>query len=118
MHHTQENIIFHSIYSIFDEGLFSKYTNFHAKEHKLYDELLNKICLETELLVPNSSEKDRPASVPMSSIQNNPPTCSPSPSFSYKSTSSPFTPESKKPTVKIEETNYVNSDVEMQPSSS
>ena len=117
MHHTQENIIFHSIHSIFDEELFSKCTNFHAKEHKLYDELLNKTSLETELLVPNSSEKDGPAPVPMSPIQNNPPTCSSSPPLSYKSTSSLFTPESKKPTVKIEETNYVDSDVEMQPSS-
>ena len=68
--------------------------------------------------MPNSSEKDGPAPVPMYPIQNNPPTCSFSPSLSYKFTSSPFTPESKKPTVKIEETNYVNSDVEMQPSSS
>ena len=42
MYHTQENIIFHSIYSIFDEGLFSKCTNSHAKEHKLYNELLKK----------------------------------------------------------------------------
>jgi len=117
MHHTQENIIFNSIHSIFDEGLFSKYTNFHVKEHKLYDELLNKTSLETESLVPNSSEKDGPAPVPMSPIQNNTPTCSSSPSLFYKSTSSLSTPESKKPTVKIEEINYVDYDVEIQPSS-
>jgi len=40
MHHTQGNIIFHFIHAIFDERLFSKYTNSYAKECKLYDELL------------------------------------------------------------------------------
>ena len=92
MHHIQGNIIFCSTHAIFDKRLFPKCTNFHAKEHKLYDELLNKTSLETELLVPDSSGKDRSALVPIphipiSPIQNNLPTHSPLPSLSYKFTS-------------------------------
>jgi len=69
--------------------------------------------------VPNSSEKDGPAPVPIphipiSPIQNNFPTHSPSPFLSYKSISLPSTPEPKKPIVEIEETNDVDSDIEMQ----
>ena len=95
MWHTQENIIFHSTYAIFDERLSSKCTNAHAKEYKLYNKLSDKISLETELLASNSSEKDGSALVPIPHIlnppiQNNPPTCSPSPSLSYKSISLPI----------------------------
>jgi len=91
IHHTQGNIIFCSIHVIFDEELVSKYTKSHAKEHKLYNELLNKTSLETKLLVPNSSGKDGPAPVSIPSIQNNSSTCSSSHSLSYKSISSPPT---------------------------
>jgi len=74
------------------------------------------------LLVPNSSGKDRPVLVPIlhtpiSSIQDNSPTHSSLPSLSYKFISSSSTPESKKPTVEIEETNDVDSNIEMQPPS-
>ena len=93
--------------------------NSHAKEYKLYDELFDKISLEIELLASNSSGKDRPTPVPIlhkpiSPIQNNPPTHSPSSSPSYKSISPPLTPGSKKPIVEIEETNDVDSNVEIQ----
>ena len=37
---------------------FLKYTDSYAKKHKLYNKLLDKISLETELLAPDSSEKD------------------------------------------------------------
>jgi len=119
MHHTQGNIIFHSTHPIFDEALFSKYINSHAKEHKLYDKLLDKISPETELSVSNPSGKDGPALVPTSytpvpPIQNNPPTCSSLLSLSYKSTSLSPTPGFKKPTVEIEENDDINSDVEIQ----
>ena len=122
MCHTQGNIIFCSTHVIFNEGLFPKYTNSHVKEYKLYNELLDKTSLETESLVPNSSRKDGPASVSILHtliplIQNNPPTHFPSPSLSYKSILPPLTPGPKKPTVEIEETNVINSDVEMQPPS-
>ena len=53
----QENIIFYSIYTIFYKKLFSKYTDFHVKEHKLYNKLLDKISLEIESLVPDCSKK-------------------------------------------------------------
>ena len=100
--HTQGNTIFCSTHAIFDEGLFSKCTNSHVKEYKLYDKLLDKTSLETELSVPNSSGKDRPALVPIPhtsipSIQNNPPTHSPSLSLSYKSISPLPTSEPKNP---------------------
>ena len=92
MHHTQGNTIFCSTYAIFYEKLFPKCTNSHAKEHKLYDELLDKTSPETELLISNSSKKDESALVPIphtyiSPIQNNPSTHLPSLSLSYKSIS-------------------------------
>jgi len=73
--------------------------------------------------VSDSSRKDRPAPVPIPhisipSIQNNTSTYSLSPSPFYKSTSFPSTLESRKPIVEIEETNDIDSDVEMQLSSS
>ena len=106
MHHTQENIIFHFTYAIFDKELFPKYTDSHMKEYKLYDKLLNKLSPEIEPSVPDTSGKDGPAPVPISHIlipfiQKNPPTCSPSLSLSYKSLSPLLTPGSKKPTVRL-----------------
>ena len=98
---------------------FFQYINSHAKEHKLYDKLLDKISPETELSVSDPSGKDGPALVPTSytpvpPIQNNPPTCSSLLSLSYKSTSLSPTPGFKKPTVEIEENDDINSDVEIQ----
>jgi len=99
IYHTQENTIFCSTYAIFDEGLFifdeglfPKYTNSYAKEHKLYDELLDKTSLKTKSLAPKSSGKDGPAPVPIphtliSLIQNNSPTHSSLPFLFYKSIS-------------------------------
>jgi len=52
----QGNIIFCSTHPIFNKELFSKYTDSHTKESKLYDNLLNKISLEVELLVPSCYE--------------------------------------------------------------
>ena len=71
-----------------------------------------------KLLTPNFSGKDGPAPVPIlhtpiPSIQNNSLTCSPLSSLSYKSIFPPSTPRPKKPTVEIEETNNVNSDIEI-----
>ena len=43
MYYIQENIIFCSLYVIFDKKPFPKYTNSCTKEHKLYDKLLDKI---------------------------------------------------------------------------
>ena len=116
IYHTQENIILCSIHAIFDEKLFSQCTNFHVKEYKLYDKLLDKISLEIELSVPGSSEKDRLALVPIPYIpipliQNNSPTSSPF--FSYKFLSSLPTLMFEKPIVEIEEDNDVDSDVEI-----
>ena len=81
--------------------------------------LLDKISLETELSVPSSSGKDRPASVfilhiliPL--IQNNSSTHSPSLSLFYRSPFLSFTPGPKKLTVKVKEVDDVNSDVEIQ----
>jgi len=65
IHYIQENIILHSIHAIFYEEFFSKYTDSYVKEFKLYNKLLNKISLETELLVSGPSSKDRPTSVPI-----------------------------------------------------
>jgi len=78
---------------------------------------LDKISPETELSVPNSSGKDRPApvSIPHTSIppiQNNSSTCSSLPSLFYKSLPLLPTPGSKKLTVEIEE-EEVNSNVEI-----
>jgi len=56
IYHIQGNIILYSIHAIFDEKLFSQYTNSHAKEYKLYDKLLDKISLEIKLSVPGPSE--------------------------------------------------------------
>ena len=102
VYYIQENIIFHFIHAIFDEKLFPKYTNFHVKEYKLYNKLLDKISPETESSVSDSSEKGRPAPIPIPHtliplIQSNPPTHSSLSSLSYKSTSLSPTPESKKP---------------------
>ena len=46
--HKQGNIIFHSTHVIFNKKLFSKYTGYYVKKHKLYDELVNKISPEIE----------------------------------------------------------------------
>ena len=121
--HIQGNIIFYSTHAIFDEELFSKYTNSHMKEHKLYDKLLDKISPEIELLTPNSLRKDGSAlvSIPHTSIsfiQNNFPTHFSLLSLSYKFISLSPTLRSKKPIVEIEEDDNVNSDVEIQPLSS
>ena len=109
---TQGNIIFHFTHAIFDEGLFPKCTNFHAKECKLYNKLLDKTSLKTEELDTNSFEKDGPAPVSISHIPILS-THSPLSPLSYKSTFSPLTPEPKKPIVEIGEINDVNSDVEI-----
>ena len=90
--HIQGNIILYSIHAIFDEKLFSQYTNSHAKEYKLYNKLLDKISLEIELLVLSPSEKDGLALVPIPHIH---------------------IPPFKNPTVEIEEDNDVDSDVEI-----
>jgi len=117
--HTQGNIIFHSTHAIFNEELFLKCTDSHTKECQLYDKLLDKISPEIELSVPDPSGKARPAPVPtphtpIPPIQNNSPTCSSLPFLSYKSISPLSTPRFKKPTVKIEEDDDVDSNVEMQ----
>ena len=57
MCHIQGNIIFHSIYAIFDKKLFPKYTDSYLKECKLYNHKLDKISLEIELLVFGPSGK-------------------------------------------------------------
>ena len=57
MYYTQGNTIFCSIHTIFDEKLSSKCTNSHAKEHKLYEKLLDKTSPETESSVSDSSRK-------------------------------------------------------------
>ena len=116
IHHTQGNTIFHSTYTIFDEGLFPICTNSHTKECKLYDDLLDKTSSEIELLAPNSSGKYRPTPVHIPHIPI-PPTYSPSPSLTYKSISPPSTLWPKKPIFKIEEMNDIDSDVEIQPPS-
>ena len=110
--HIQGNIIFCSTHVIFDEEIFSKCTNSHAKEHKLYDKLLDKTSPETESLVPNSSGNDGPTLVPILHTLI-PPTHFSSPFLSSKSISPPSTPEPKKPIINIEETNNIDSDVKM-----
>ena len=84
IYHIQGNIIFHSIYTVFNKKLFSKCTNPHAKEYKLYDKLLNKISPETELSILGSSRKNEPAPVSIPSIQNNSSTHFSLPFLSYK----------------------------------
>ena len=117
--HIQGNIIFHSTHAIFDERLFPKHTDFHAKEYKLYNKLLDKISLEIELLVSDSFRKDRSTlvSIPhtsIPSIQNNPSACSFSLSLSYKFISLLSTLRFKNLIVEIEENDNVDSNVEMQ----
>ena len=116
--HTQENNIFYFTHTIFNEKLFSKYTNFHVKECKLYNELLDKISLEIELLVPGPSGKDEPILIPILHIsipfiQNNSPTCSPLLSSFYKFLSPLPTPKSKKLIIEIEKDDDVDSNVEI-----
>ena len=53
IYYKQGNIIFHSTHVIFDEGLFPKCIKFYAKEHKLYDKLLDKISPEIESSTSN-----------------------------------------------------------------
>jgi len=120
MHYIQGNIIFHFIYAIFDKKLFLKCTDFYIKEHKLYNNLLDKISSETELSMPSSSGEDglTPVLIPHISIppiQNNSPTHSSSPFLLYKSLSSILIPGSKKSMIEIEENDNINSDIEMQP---
>ena len=110
--YTQENIIFCSIYAIFNEEIFSKCTNSHAKECKLYNKLLDKINLEIESSVSDSSGKDglAPVSIPyisISPIQNNLSTCSSSPSLFYKFIFLSPTPRSKKLKVEIKKDDNV-----------
>jgi len=50
MYHSQENVILHSTHAIFNKKFFSKYTDFHVKEHKLYNKLLDKINPETDVM--------------------------------------------------------------------
>jgi len=115
IYHIQGNIIFHSIYTVFNKELFSKCTKPHAKEYKLYDKLLNKISPETELLIPGSSGKNGPAPVPIPSIQNNSSTYFSLSFLSYKFLFSLLILKSRKPIVEIKKDNNVDSNVEMQP---
>jgi len=122
MCYTQGNIIFHSTHAIFDEGNFSKCTDFHVKKCKLYDKLLDKISPETESPVSDSSGKDGPASVLtphtlIPPIQNNSSTHSSSPFLSYKSISLLSIQRFKKLIVEIEEDDDIDSDVKIQPPS-
>ena len=71
MHYIQENVVFCSTHVIFDKEFFSKYTNSHIKEYKLYNKLLDKISPETKLSILKSSSKDRPTPTPISPVQNN-----------------------------------------------
>ena len=78
IYYIQRNVIFCSTHTIFNKEFFSKYADSYAKKHKLYNKLLDKISLETELSASKPSGKDRLALVPISSIpispiQNNPP---------------------------------------------
>ena len=88
------------------------------KECKLYDELLDKVSLETKTSVPRSSGKDKPVSifilqVFISSICNNHPTYSSSLLLSYKLLL--FSLVSKQPLVKIEEIgDNIDTNVEIQ----
>ena len=59
----QVNIIFHSIYTIFNKKFFPKYTDFYTKKYKLYNKLLDKISSEAKLLASGSFDKDRSALV-------------------------------------------------------
>ena len=101
IYHIQGNIIFHSIYTVFNKELFSKCTNPHAKEYKLYDKLLNKISPETELSILGSSGKNEPAPVSILSIQNNSSTHFSLPFLFYKFLFSLPTLKSRKPVTKF-----------------
>jgi len=88
------------------------------QEHKLHNKLLDKISPETESLVLRSSSKDESALLPIPhtlipSIQNNPPPYSPLLSPFYKSLSPLPSSVSKKPMIKIERVDDVDSDIEM-----
>ena len=77
IYHIQENVILCFTHAIFNEKFFSKYTDSCLKKCKLYDQLLNKISLETKLSLPGLSGKDGFALVPIPptlilSVQNNP----------------------------------------------
>jgi len=91
-----------------------------VKEYKLYNKLLDRISPETELSEPGPSGKDELAPVPIPPtpippIAKNSPSCSLSPSLSYKFPSPSPSLVPKKPTVEIEEVDNVNSNVKMQP---
>jgi len=118
IYYTQENLIFYSIHAIFDQEFFSKCTDSHIEKCKLYDRLLNKISLETELLVLRSSSKNRLTllyilltSIP--SIQNNSSTHSCPLSLFYKSLSPSSLLVPKNSIVKVKEINNIDSDIEM-----
>ena len=119
MCHKQENIIFHSTYAIFDEKLFSKYTDSYLKKCKLYNNKLDKISLEIELLVPGSSGKDESVHTPFytylfSTFKTILLLVLFYPLFlSYKSQFLLLIPGSKKLIVEIEEDDNVDSDIEM-----
>ena len=49
IYHMQGNVILHSTHAIFDKKFFSKYNNSCVKECKLYNKLLDKISLETNI---------------------------------------------------------------------
>jgi len=120
MYYTQENFIFCSTYAIFDKEFFSKYTDSYEKEYKLYNKLLDKISSGTESLVPRPSDKDRSTPIlipytPISIIQNNPPPYFSLLFFSYKFLSPLPSLVPKKPTVKVDEGNNIDFNVEMQP---
>jgi len=118
MCYTQGNIIFYFTHAIIDEELFSKYTDSCVKEYKLYDKFLDKISLETESSVSGPSGKDEPTIVlilhtPIPFIQNNSSSYFSLSSHFYKSLSLLLSPVFKKLTVKVEEVNNINSNVEI-----
>ena len=123
MCHSQENVILHSTHTIFNEKFFFKYTDFHVKEHKLYNKLLDKINPETESLMHEPFSKNRPALVsvlftPIPPVKNNPPShsSSSSPSISYKSLSLLFSLMPKLFSVRVEEVNNnIDTDVMIMP---
>ena len=80
---------------------------------------MDKISSETELSVSDPSEKkwtcfSSHSTYIISSIQNNPSTCSFLPSLSYKSLSLSSILESKKLIVEIEEDNNIGSNIKIQ----
>ena len=115
IYYIQENTIFYSIYAIFDVGVSPKCTNPYTKEHKLYDELLDKTSLTLLEKIDLLQYLFYLHSFLLS--KNNSSTHSLLSSLFYKFIFPPLTPGPKKPAVEIEETNNVNSDIEMQLSS-